>query len=236
MELLTILGLSAIFSNPCSWDKPGFNPYTGSVENAIHNYKDIPPGIQTRLIAKIKSGDFDDTVSIKRDSIEGNFSYDPEIKGMHFGKNRTCSSVTRRGWSETHFEPSKIYCERSYCIAIPSVCNNVSRVTRYYSESAANNSGIGGGGYGQSNYPTNWYKSTEYSWVNSTPPPVTPWAPVPQPSYPVMVLTPPYIPGNNWIGPNIPIPAVPEAPLWQYLLAGLGLILYVLSTVSKDRK
>jgi hypothetical protein len=238
MELLSILGLSAIFSNPCSWDKPGFNPYTGSVENAIHNYKDIPPGIQTRLIAKIKNDNFDDTVSIKRESIEGKFSYSPEIKGMHFGKNRTCSSVTRRGWSETHSEPSKVYCEGSYCIAVPSVCNNISRVTRYYSSTAGDNPGAGGGGggYGPSNYPTNWYKPTEYSWVNSQPVPVVPLAPVPQPNYPVPIFIPPYEPGPGWIKPITPIPAVPETPLWQQLLAGLALILYVWAIVTKDTK
>lgn len=224
MDLIAILGLATLFTNPCSWDKPGFNPYTGTVENAVHNYQDIPPAIQDSLIAKIKDNQYDDLVSIKKDSIEGNHSYNPDIKDMHFGKNRKCAIVTRNKWSSIHSEPAKVYCESSYCIAIPNICNNVSRVTRYYSNSSSSTNPGGSGGYGVSNYPINWYKPTEYSWVEYSKPPVVP---IVTPTN----LIPPSIPGNGWINPGRPviIPSVPEPEPWKYfVMAGIILLIMFL--------
>ena len=224
MELLTILGLSAIFANPCSWDNPGHNPYVGKVETAINNYQDIPPAIRTTLIAKIQRDEYDDLVEIKRDSIEGTHSYDNDIKGMHFGKNRTCSTITRGKWAPTHSEPAKVYCEGPYCIAIPKVCNNVSRITRSYSEPVSETGGGGGGrGYAQTVYPTDWYKPIEYSWVPYTPEPIVPLVSV-APPVPIPVLTPPYVPGGGvWVIPGKPpvIPSVPEPEQWRYYAMAL---------------
>lgn len=237
MELLTILGLSAIFANPCSWDNPGHNPYVGKVETAINNYQDIPPAIRTTLIAKIQKDEYDDLVAIKRDSIEGNSSYDPNIKGMHFGKDRTCSTITRSKWSSIHSEPAKVYCSGPYCIAVPKVCNNISRITRSYSEPVASTGGAGGGGggggYGQTNYPHNWYKPVEYGWVTPVPEQVVPFVSTP-PSVPVPVLTPPYNPGSGWVVPIKPpiIPSVPEPEVWKYYLLAL-LVIAVLFVRSK---
>ncbi|WBS05611.1 MHFG family PEP-CTERM protein [Pseudoduganella sp. SL102] len=133
---------TAMLSN-CSWNHPGRNPYRGTVGEAVSRYIDIPAPVRTRLIAKIESGQADDTAAIMRDTIAGKYDYSPQITDMHFGQRTVCGAVTRDEWAATRREMGKVYCVDNHCLIVPKICGNISRVHRVAGEGGGG--GIGGG-------------------------------------------------------------------------------------------
>jgi hypothetical protein len=114
----------------CSWNHPGVNPFMGDVVGAVDRYADIPAPVRARLKERIARRDYDDIVSIKRDSIRGKADYGNAISDMHFGTHQVCHSVTRAEWTAQMEERGLVYCEQGQCILIPTVCRNVSRIAR----------------------------------------------------------------------------------------------------------
>lgn len=116
----------------CSWNHPGVNPFMGDVVGAVDRYRDIPPEVRAKLKARMEKRDYDDLVGIRRDSIEGRGGYDygDSITDMHFGTNQLCHTVTRSSWTREMLERGLVYCESGYCILVPTVCRNVSRISR----------------------------------------------------------------------------------------------------------
>lgn len=114
----------------CSWDKPGQNPYMGDVVAAVDRYADIAPDVRERLRARMLRRDYDDVVTIKRDSITGKRRYGSTISDMHFGTRQLCRSVSRAGWSPAMQERGLVYCDSGQCILVPTICRNVSRISR----------------------------------------------------------------------------------------------------------
>ncbi len=121
----------------CSWDKPGHNPFMGDVVAAVDRYTDIPADVRARLKQRMAKRDYDDIADIRRDSVQGRHDYDSSIRDMHFGTNRVCSSVSRAAWSPTQQERGLVYCEGDQCIIVPTVCRNVSRITRHQPRAVA---------------------------------------------------------------------------------------------------
>lgn len=114
--------------NSCGWNHPGTHPYKGGAIQGINDYKDIPPDVRLRLISRVKKMDFDSAATISRNGISGGFH--PEITDMHFGSNTLCRDVNRDVWPTDHSEVGLTYCEGEYCLIIPTVCGNVSRIRR----------------------------------------------------------------------------------------------------------
>lgn len=114
----------------CSWNNPGVNPYGGGVPEAIDNYKDIPKETRERLKARMVDHRYDEIALITRNGIEGdNHSYS-NLRGMHFGAGKMCDEVDRSGWRDHTKEAGLVYCEDNYCILVPTVCRNVSRIDK----------------------------------------------------------------------------------------------------------
>jgi hypothetical protein len=114
----------------CSWERPGHDSYRGTAEEALGRYTDIAPEARARLLARMAAHDYDDVVSIRRDAIEGTHAYDPRITDMHFGRATLCHEVHREAWTETMQERALVYCDNGVCVMTPTVCRNVSRITR----------------------------------------------------------------------------------------------------------
>lgn len=112
----------------CSWDRPGADPYMGSIEAAVDRYTDIPVEVRARLKAKMSKRAYDDIAEIRRDRIQGARSY-TNLRDMHFGQGRICREVSLGKWRPEHLERGLVYCEGEHCLIIPTVCRNVSRVT-----------------------------------------------------------------------------------------------------------
>lgn len=116
----------------CSWDRPGHDPFMGDVVSAVDRYQDIPADVRERLKVRMARRDYDDVVSIRRDSIAGKSKarYSSAIRDMHFGSHRLCHTVSRAAWSAQTQERGLVYCDSRQCILVPTVCRNVSRITR----------------------------------------------------------------------------------------------------------
>ena len=117
----------------CSWDRPGHDPFMGDVVAAVARYQDIPSDVRQRLQARMVKRDYDDVVSIRRDSIAGRTKkvrYGSAIRDMHFGNRTLCHSVSRAAWGKDTQERGLVYCESGQCILVPTVCRNVSRIAR----------------------------------------------------------------------------------------------------------
>jgi hypothetical protein len=125
----------------CSWDRPNQNPYMGELPAAIDRYSDIAPDVREKLKARVAAQQYDDMVEIRRDAIVGKHGYQPQIRDMHFGKDgRVCRTVKRNKWKGTTTERGLVYCESGQCVLVPTVCRNVSRVTRKPDPAAAEKS------------------------------------------------------------------------------------------------
>jgi len=123
-------GLRSALLPSCSWDRPGHDPFMGDVVAAVDHFSDIAPEVRARLKARVARRDYDDMVSIRRDSITGRARYGSTIHDMHFGDGRVCHGVTRASWSPTMQERGLVYCDSGQCILVPTVCRNISRITR----------------------------------------------------------------------------------------------------------
>lgn len=135
-----LFATTVLVSPVCNWDQPGTNRFTGDVSSAVHNYRDIPENIRVKLEKKLASKKYDDIVEITKDSIIGNHEY-TDLRDMHFGKNHICQRVIRDKWTHPAKERGLVYCEEAHCIIVPTVCGNISRVTRIKNTGSISSSG-----------------------------------------------------------------------------------------------
>jgi hypothetical protein len=129
LVLAAALAVSAGSLPVCSWDRPGQNPFKGDTVAAVDRYADIPVPVRAALKQRMAKHQYDEVAAIRRDSIEGRYSYS-ELRDMHFGQGQVCRSVTRDKWAPDAVERGLVYCESGHCLIVPTVCRNVSRVTR----------------------------------------------------------------------------------------------------------
>lgn len=186
----------------CSWDRPGADRYTGTTSAAVAAYTGIPQATRTRLMARLdKPSVYDDIIEIRRDSVTPGYS---DLFQMHFGGlGKVCQTVTRAGWKAADLQRALVYCEDGECIAVPTVCGNVSRITRLPPLRLEGNGG--GGSYGLVIEP---YWSVVVWTVPPDDRPLIPWQP------PVW---------REWEPPRLTphIPAVPEPETAAMLSCGL---------------
>lgn len=116
----------------CSWDNPGVNPYMGEIPAAVEAYKEIPPSDRAAIKLAIEKKRYSDIVLITRNGILGiepTIEYAPQLTKMHFG-NGICNTTTRDKWAKNHVERALVFCSGDYCVAVPTVCRNVSLLTK----------------------------------------------------------------------------------------------------------
>lgn len=110
----------------CSWNQPGTNPYRLEPVRALASYK-LSPAQRDGLTKKMLVRKYDDLVEITPGSIKGQHTYS-DLRNMHFGHGTVCVSVDRSRMPKP--ERALVYCVDGACVAVPTVCNNVSMVTR----------------------------------------------------------------------------------------------------------
>ena len=112
----------------CSWDRPGADPFGGDVPAAVADYAEIPAPARIQLRAKMERHQYDDVVEIRRDTIIGMHVYS-DMRSMHYG-SKLCKAVSRAKWADDAVERGLVYCVAEHCLIVPSVCTNLSLVTR----------------------------------------------------------------------------------------------------------
>lgn len=115
----------------CLWNNPGANPYRGAdikIKEALARY-DFPQDVQNQLYNKIRSLDLTASIEIKNNSIEAFKGNAYNLRDMHFGKSELCRGpVIRNEWKPEHVEKALVYCVSENCVAVPTVCGNISRI------------------------------------------------------------------------------------------------------------
>lgn len=117
----------------------------GDVVAAVDRYTDMPEAVRAKLKSRMAARAYDEMVDIRRDSIVGQQRYRSEIRDMHFGRGQVCARVDRSRWSQRMLERGLVYCEDNHCILVPTVCRNVSRITREAGAVAGQRAGRPGG-------------------------------------------------------------------------------------------
>ncbi len=233
---------STVEFDSCSWNHPGANPFMGDVVAAVDRYTDIPVDVRERLKARMAKRDYDDLVSIRRDSIEGRAGqqYGSTIRDMHFGTHQICHSVTRSAWTSGMKERGLVYCEGGQCILVPTVCRNVSRISRRavdadhaeapeaVDEPVPPAAVLAGPVGDPKTAPLAQDDSPSFARPQAwEPPPVyggdTPPGGFPGPGGPILITTStPPVGGSGPPGAPPPTPPVPEPQTWALMLGGLA--------------
>jgi hypothetical protein len=113
----------------CSWAHPGANPYRGVPAAVLADFA-MADDTRRQLRVLMAARRYTDVVTITRDHIAGQHAYS-DLRQMHSGHGQVChGSVDRSAWSPTHEERALVYCVGETCVVVPTVCNNVSLVTR----------------------------------------------------------------------------------------------------------
>ena len=113
----------------CSWAHPGANPYRADPVRALADF-DLPESTRRKLRALMTAHQTTDVATITRDDIAGEHGY-ADLREMHSGRGQVChGSVDRSAWSATRRERGLVYCADDACVIVPTICNNVSLVTR----------------------------------------------------------------------------------------------------------
>ena len=113
----------------CSWAHPGANPYRGDPVQALADF-DVPEDTRAKLRALMAAHHYTDVATITRDDIVGARGY-TDLREMHSGRGQVChGSVDRTAWSPARHERGLVYCADDACVIVPTICNNVSLVSR----------------------------------------------------------------------------------------------------------
>ena len=120
----------------CSWAHPGANPYRGDPAHALADF-DMPVATRRQLREMMAAHRYTDVATITRDDIVGTRTY-TDLREMHSGGGQVChGGVDRSAWSAQRHERGLVYCAGDVCVIVPTICNNVSLVTREPDRAAA---------------------------------------------------------------------------------------------------
>jgi len=129
--ILTLAAAAAITAT-CNWSDRGLDPYMGDLPSAVDTYTQIPKPTREALKAKMRARQYDDTAHITSAGIaSATWEYGP-LRMMHFGNgSKLCGIVNTSMWAPKDTgERALIYTVGEWSIAVPSVCRNVSLITR----------------------------------------------------------------------------------------------------------
>ncbi len=244
--VLSFLVSGTAAADVCDWNKPGINPYQGSLKAAVTAYLDdeLPPEAKAEILKKAADHKFDARVVITKYTITSEnkeYEYSSEIEGMYSGKNgKKCKGVVDRSkWGDNDKQEALAYCSGSFCVIYPEVCRNVSIVRRYRIEH-------------QPPFAIPPPIFTDFPPIAMVPPVVTPpgvsqppvtfespppnegpgvpWYPIYPPIFvglppPCMLCEVPCPPVILPPSPPPPVP-VPEPSTWILVLAGVGFLIW----------
>ncbi len=130
--MTTVYAATAVAVAPgCSWAHPGANPYRGDPAAALADF-DLPAGTRRKLHALMAAHQTTDVATITRDAMIGHAGAEyADLREMHSGHGQVChGAVDRSAWSARRRERALVYCADGACVVVPTICNNVSMVTR----------------------------------------------------------------------------------------------------------
>lgn len=135
VDLTTLATAAAVAASmpACNWNAPGANPYRGPVASSVRAAAvryGFDAATAAELVEKVRLMQTDAVVTITRDGLYSRDGVATNLRDMHHGKATMCTgTVVRNTWRDDQAETAFVYCASSGdCIAIPTICGNVSRV------------------------------------------------------------------------------------------------------------
>jgi len=133
LGLQLILSTTLVATPPgCSWAHPGANPYRGDPVAALSDFG-LSDEQRAQIATQMRARQPTDVVTITRDDIlsrSGPEAY-TDLREMHSGGGQVChGEVDRSAWPARRRERALVYCAGDACVIVPTICNNVSRVSR----------------------------------------------------------------------------------------------------------
>ena len=142
IALIVASAIAATASGSCSWAHPGANPYRSDPTAALADFA-MPDETRRELRARMSAHRYTDVATITRDDIVGQQRYG-DLRDMHSGHGQTChGAVDRSAWAAERQERGLVYCVGDTCVIVPTICNNVSLVTRRPEQAAQDAEGDG---------------------------------------------------------------------------------------------
>lgn len=131
---VVLLGLlPALAAAACDWSRPGAAPFraAGDVTAAVavESYTDIPAAARADLALRIRGQREDAVLFIGPDTLHSPQGTATHLRDMHWRNGLCRGAVSRAGWAPGHTEAALVYCSAGHCLAVPTTCGNVSRVT-----------------------------------------------------------------------------------------------------------
>lgn len=132
--LLALLGmLPALAAASCDWSRPGAAPFRAAGDvtaaQAVDSYTDMPAAVREDLKTRIRGQREDALLLITRDQLHSPQGTATALRDMHWRDGVCRGAVSRAGWAPGHVEKALVYCSGPYCVTVPAVCGNVSRVS-----------------------------------------------------------------------------------------------------------
>jgi hypothetical protein len=116
----------------CVWNDRGLHRVTVPVSPLVDHYPDIPKATRDKLKQRIDRFQYDEMVVISRDGIKSDVFTYSGMQYMHFGNGqKVCGEVKTDHWAPGDIERAMIFCQDGHCLALPLVCSNLARVTRF---------------------------------------------------------------------------------------------------------
>jgi hypothetical protein len=132
--VFALLGmLPALAGASCDWSRPGSAPYRGlgdvTAAQAVDSYTDMPAAVREELKTRIRGQREDAHLLITRDQLHSPQGVATALRDMHWRDGLCRGAVSRAGWAPGHVEAALVYCSGGHCVAVPTVCGNVARVS-----------------------------------------------------------------------------------------------------------
>jgi hypothetical protein len=125
--------LPALAAAACDWSRPGAAPYRAAgditVATAVESYTDIPPHARADLAARIRGQREDAIVLITAAGLASPQGRASDLRDMHWAGGLCVGPVVRTAWPADRVEAALVYCSAGHCLAVPTVCGNVARIT-----------------------------------------------------------------------------------------------------------
>lgn len=111
----------------CMWTHPGTNPDRSGIAQALSGFS-IPAEDRDIIALKMLRAEPDEPFVIRKYSVESRSYVFDDMMVMRFGLTGLCWGVDRSRWSDNHEEWGALYCSGEYCVGIPAVCGNKTRL------------------------------------------------------------------------------------------------------------
>lgn len=115
-------------SERCAWQPGSQIRFQGELAPLLDRYQDLTPPLRARLRQRLNALNYDDIVTIRRDSITGTRLYAAQIQGWSGALEAGCSAPSRAHWPDTERQLALVFCEGGQCLMLSVEGRQLARI------------------------------------------------------------------------------------------------------------